>query len=218
MAYIQERQANTAELLSGAFRELAGVRRQLALYFLGFAALAVFAQVASSIGGLAVLLGFLGYFGAQYWLYQSMLAKSGMLQDAGWRVVEFFGMALVLIIPIAIGLNLFTVPGLILIGKWIMAPTFLVARRQHLIQSIGDSWRASDGSTLHLTIAVTAICAVWIIAFLPLAVIGGIGGFEVGGMVFWLWCHVLPVLLAGLSVSAYKLLSDETASLSEVFA
>ena len=79
MAYIPERQANTAELLSGAFRELAAVRRQLALYFIGFAALAVFAQVASGIGGLAALLGFLGYFGAQYWLYKSMLAKSGML-------------------------------------------------------------------------------------------------------------------------------------------
>ncbi|WP_271077628.1 hypothetical protein [Aurantiacibacter sp. MUD61] len=217
MAFLQEKRANVADLLGGTFRELGAIRRELAIYFVIFAALTLLPVNRIGLGLLFTLALFVGYFVGQYMLYQAMLRKAGMLHDSGWRIIEFGVMAVLLAIPISIGLNLFVIPGLILIGKWIMAPTFLVARRQNLIEAIGDSWRASDNNTVHLTLAATLVCTVWIIAFAVLAALADFTGAYFADDLVWLWMHVLPVLLAGLSMAAYKQLSDETAALYEVF-
>ncbi len=223
MSYLQEKRANVIDLLAGSFRELALVRKELAAYFVIFAAMLLLPTrwVGYSFSLASPLIIILGYFVAQYWLYQAMLRKAGMLQDGKWRLAEFFGMAIVLIIPISIGLNLFFIPGLILIAKWIMAPTYLVARKRNLIQAIGESWNASSENTLYLTIAVSVMCMIWGLSFGIIAAIVGLADMMdvvAGDDLFWVWIHVLPVLLAGLSVSAYRQLSDETASLTEVFA
>ncbi|MDE1466502.1 hypothetical protein [Aurantiacibacter sp. D1-12] len=223
MSFVQQKRANVFDLLAGAFRELSEIRKELAIYFVIFAALLLFPTRWIGLGSSLVssLVLFLGYFVAQYWLYQAMLRKAGMLQDGKWRIVEFFVMALVLIVPISIGLNLFVIPGLILIAKWIMAPTYLVAQKRNLIQAIGESWSASSENSVALTLAATVICVIWGLSFgLAAALIGLADVMDVvaGDDLFWLWVYFLPVLLAGLSMSAYRQLSDETASLTEVFA
>ncbi|MBH5322846.1 hypothetical protein [Aurantiacibacter sediminis] len=217
MAFIQEKQANVGELLGGAFRALGTIKRELAIYFLIFAALTLLPTNSLIPDFLFMLAVLAGYFVAQYMLYQAMLRKAGMMHDSGWRTVEFAVLAVLLSIPISIGLNFFVIPGLILIGKWIMAPTFLVARRQNLIEAIGDSWRASYNNTVHLTLAATLICTVWIIAFGVLTALAELAGIYFTDDLIWIWVHVLPVMLAGLSMAAYEKLSDETATLSEVF-
>lgn len=219
MSFSEKKQVNVIQLMGGAFSEFGAIGKEVAIYFVGFAAIMFLPIYTVEFGWIFMLLAFLLYFPAQYYLYRTMLAKAGMLKDDGWRVIEFFVMALVLIIPISIGFNIFWIPGLILVAKWLMAPTYLVAGERNLFEAIGDGWRASDGNTLNLTIAVVLMGVVWTIAAVPLVLFWTAANAGQSVMVsMLLWMHIAPVLLAGLSVSAYRQLSDDTAKLSEVFA
>ena len=79
--------------------------------------------------------------------------RSGVVVDPRFKGFSLFFMAMILIWPIMIGLNFLLVPGLLLAAKWVMAPAFLVSEERDLFQASGDSWRASSGNTLALTLA-----------------------------------------------------------------
>lgn len=219
MSFIQEKRVTTGELMGGAFRHLAGVRKELLIYFIVFSAVTFLPLYDFSFGWVFMILGGILYFVAQYLLYRAMLRNAGLAHDGGFRVLQFIVMAVVLSIPISIGFNLFWIPGLLLMAKWIMAPAFLVAQTHNPFKAMGQSWNASEFNTLHLTLASGLMCIIWFISFVALMLIWDLAGTtsdEISG--FFLWMHILPVLLGGLSVSAYQLLSDDTSSLTEVFA
>ena len=218
MGYVQERRADVGELLGGTFATLKRARRELAIYFGAFFAVGLLSETSSTLGGILALVAFVGYFLGQYWLYQAMLRDAGLLQDEGMRVFGLFIMALLLFIPVVIGLNALLVPGLVLIAKWVMAPSYLVARKRNVFEALGESWRASEGNMWQLALATFLLGVIWMIAFVILSAIGGALGGGSNGPFGWLAIHLLPVLLMGLSVSAYRRLGGDGAELREVFA
>ncbi|MGB3166659.1 MAG: hypothetical protein WBA68_07795 [Alteraurantiacibacter sp.] len=218
MSYVQAKRADVGELLGGTFAALKRARKELAIYFGAFFAIGLFAGTSSTLGGLLAIGAFIGYFVGQYWLYQAMLRYAGLLQDERMRVFGLFFMALLLVIPVLVGLNFLFVPGVILVAKWVMAPAYLVAKPRNLFEALGESWRASDGNTVALALTVFVLGLIWVLAFVVLAAIGEIFGGSDEGSFGWLAIHLLPVFLMGLSVTAYRRLVGDGAELREVFA
>ncbi|MEZ5694599.1 MAG: hypothetical protein R3D99_12375 [Altererythrobacter sp.] len=223
MSYIQTRRADVGQLLSGTFIELGQVKRELGLYFGGFALLGLLAEFAPKLvfvtGWLVWLGGIVAYWVGNYFLYQVMLRNSGALQHDGVRVFQFFFMAMLIGIAVLFGANFLVIPGVLLGAKWVMAPSYLVARDRNLLNAMGDAWSASDGNTMSLSAAFVILFLIWIAAFTLLngvgeAIQGGIGVSVLGSLGF----HILPILLMGLSVTAYKQLSEEADSYVDVFA
>jgi len=215
----QNRQASLRDLLGGTLRELRGAMRELALYVCAVTALSLL-PIADFAFGWVISLGVIaGYFVAQYWLYQVMLRRAGLLVDSGRRIASFAFMAAILIWPIAFGINVLVIGGIVLVARWIMAPAFLVARPINLFEAIGASWRASDGNTLALSLAFSAVFVIWLTAF---GLLGSLWNFDSWGAQtpppFWVLMNILPLLLMGLSVTAFRQLSDDGETLGEVFA
>lgn len=229
MAYVQTRQVSVGDLISGTFQELAAIKREVAIYFGAFFAYSVVSNFLGVIGGLLGLLAIPAYFIAQFWLYRAALGHSDLGPHSAGRIVAMFFMALLLGLGIYFGLSIFFIPGILLGAKWIMAPTFLVAEDGDLFSAIGASWRASSNNLLSLSLAYTAIWAVWAgLIFVIMAITGGIdtammtgmgisGGFSAVAAILGIVFHLLPVLLLGLSVTAYKALADSDESLIAVF-
>ena len=222
MAYIQTRQVTLGELLNGTFRNLSAIKRELAIYFAVVFAIGILQGFADVIDAIIGIAGFIGYFVGQYWLYQKMLVQTGSGTDDRFKVFSFFAIAALLIIPISIGLNFFVIPGLILCAKWVMAPSFLVSEPRNVFESIGDSWRASANNTLPLVLAVLILVFIWIAAIALLgalsALVSGIlplGGSQAG--FGWINFNIFPVLMLGLSITAYRSLADDDTSLAAVF-
>lgn len=200
---------------------LGGIKTEIAIYFAVFAGAGLVADFAESSRSLIAVASFFGYFFAQYLLYQAALRKFGLLQDDAKRVPAFFGMALFLGLPIIVGLNFFFIPGVILAAKWLMAPAVLVARDEGLFEAIGVSWRESDQNTVSLALAFAILFIMWLIFFAVIAAIDGMisPNFSDMGALGWISFHALPMLLLGLSVTAYRHLADEGEDrLAEVFA
>ncbi len=226
MAYIQDRRADVGELLSGTFTEIAGIKRELALYFGAFLIAGLAVDFVGALRGLTGTAAFFGYFAGQYYLYRAVLAKAGIIYDPSFKVFSLFFMAMFLSLPILFGLNFFFIPGILLAAKWVMAPTFLVAEEMNMFEAIGASWRASSGNTLALSVVFAVLTIIWFFIF-------GIGGNLLGGLgnaaaraaggsgapnaFGWLLVHTLPVLFMGLSVSAYRALSDSENDYVSVF-
>lgn len=223
-SFAQDKRASLGELIGGTFAELAAIRGELALYVLGFAAFDVLGSILPATEGFVSVLTFFGYFAAQHWLYERMLAKAGLLDAPGWRILQFIALAILLGFPIILGANIFVVPGIILAAKWIMAPTYLVATGRGVIEAASDSWRASDHNTANIALAFCLMFLLWV---LLVAVVGGVTGaivrfnsglVEPSEILSGLWIHGLPLLLMGLSMAAYRCLNHEGAQLAKVFA
>ncbi|MHA7818754.1 MAG: hypothetical protein ACX930_03790 [Erythrobacter sp.] len=225
MGYVQTRQVTTGQMITCSFEQLNEIKRELAIYFGAFFAAGLLVDLIEPLRGPVSIAATIGYFVGQYWLYRMALLKAGVIIDDRWKVFSFFGMALILAFPIMIGMNFLIIPGLLLAAKWVMAPAFLVAEKRDLFQAMGDSWRASENNLVSLTLAFTVLCVIWIGL---VVVVGGIsntfgsalsdlGGRDAANAFEWLGIHALPVLLMGLSLTAYRALADEDSSLVAVF-
>ena len=213
MAYVQTRQVTVGELISGSFEQLAAIKRELAIYFGAFFAAGLIADLIDPLQGPIGLASIIGYFVGQYWLYRVALRNAGVMIDDRWKVFALFGMAVILFFPIVIGLNLLIVPGLLLAAKWVMAPSFLVAEERDLFQAMGYSWRASENNLVSLTLAFFVLCMIWMFAAL---ILGGLAS-AFSSVMAGLGVHVLPVMLMGLSVAAYRALAEADKSIVAVF-
>ncbi|MEO0907797.1 MAG: hypothetical protein AAFY07_09745 [Pseudomonadota bacterium] len=226
MAFIQTKRAGMGELLTGTFAHLALIWREIAVYFGVFLVIGLISDALNSSPDLAPLTAIIGlaaipaYFAGQYWLYRAAFKRLGAQYDPRFKVFSMFVMAVILGLAISIGMNFLIVPGLILAAKWVMAPSFLVAQERSFFDAMGDAWHASSGNSWQLTGAFTVLCVIWSVAFSFLVTLIRIGdtvgparinAFE------WLTFHILPVLLLGLSVAAYRLLAEDDTSLVEVF-
>lgn len=228
MAYYQDRQTSVGELLNGTFRELLAIRRELAIYFAVFFVVGLLTDLVSPIRGVSAFAAFCGYFVGQYWLYREALTRAGITVDERFKVFSLFFMAVLLAFPISIGFNIFYLPGILLASKWIMAPTFLVAERDDLFKAMGNSWRASENNMWSIAGAFTVLTILWVFIFMVsialaagyeilLGTLGSFGTQLENSSVFWLGIHTFPVLLLGLSISAYRALGDDETSVAKVF-
>lgn len=217
MGYVQTKQVSVGDLLTGSFEVLVRIKRELAIYLGAFLVASIVADGSALLRGPIAIASTVGYFVGQYWLYRAALNKAGVMYDPRFKVFSFFAMALILIIPISIGLNFLIVPGLLLAAKWVMAPTFLVSEERNLFEAIGDSWRASENNTLSLTAAFFVLCVIWIGIVAITSALAGVIGFGIRQAVSVATFHVLPMLLLGLSVTSYRALGDGEADLAAVF-
>lgn len=223
MVYNEPRQANIGDFLGGAFLELGLIKREIGLYFAGFGFLGLLGYAAKSqtvgLGGLIGLAGFVAYWVAHYWLFQQLMKRHGIVEDDRFRVFQLFFMALLIGIAAGFATNFLVIPGVILMAKWIMAPAFLVARDRSLFQAMGDSWRASDGSTLQLSLAVFVILFGWLIAYGAVSgLAGALGRNSPLTVLTGLALHILPIVMMGLSVAVYRILTEPTSEVADVFA
>lgn len=222
MNYTQKPVISFDSLLTGTFAELSQIKREIGFYFLFFAGLGAVQWLVESyaigLRGFVSIFAFFAYFYAQYRLYQASLSSYGALPHDRVRVFSFLGMALLIGAGLAFASNFLVIPAIILGGKWIMAPTFLVARDRAVLSSIGDSWDASSGNTLALSLAYGLIFFGWLVLIglgdsLSDALNLPSGYNAVSGLIL----HILPILLMGMSVTAYRQLANPADTLANVF-
>lgn len=226
MAFIQQRRVETGQLISGTFHELGGSAKAVAIYFAVFLGLGILADLVAVTRPIIAVLATLIYFAAQYFLYRELLEKAGIVYDRRAKVFSFFIMAILLGIPLNLAFTLLVIPGILLAAKWIMAPTYLVAEELNLFEAIGASWRASSNNLVSLSLAFTVIGLIWLAIYFLMIGAGQLWIWAIGidsqardqlDGFGWVGMHALPVLLMGLSVSAYRSLSDNSDSLAAVF-
>ena len=226
MVYVQDRRAETGALISDTFKQLAMIPRPLAIYFGAFLVLGLAADFIPIMEAPISLLGFVVYFVGQYFLYRELLSANGLTFDPETKILGFFGMAFMLGAAIYFGLFFFLVPGILLGSKWIMAPTYYVAEEVNVFDAVGASWKASGNNLTALALAFTLLFLIFVVAT---SVAGGASAGAIDALtnmgsgsrgmasISWLAMHTLPVMLMGLSVSAYLVLCDREGSLASVF-
>ncbi len=234
MAYIQHKQVSTGELITGTFIELGRITFEIPLYLAAFLVIAVAANFVPSGVDWAWLPSMALYFWAQYYLYRMMLVRGGAVIDPRFKVFSLFLMAVLLTIPLYIGFAILVIPGAMLAAKYIMAPAFLVAEEITLMDALGESWRKSDTNFIAIFLAFMVMCIIWLaimVIWLAIKVLGvtiltnmevqlagtGMTTSEAGLELMWPFIHTLPLMLMGLSVTAYRALNHNESDLLAVF-
>lgn len=224
MSFVQPERVSAGELIGGAFGELADSRREVLIYLgvFGVAGLAgpTIADAVPLLGGLGGLALFVGYFFGQYLLYRTMLRRAGQgIADGRIRIFRFMAMAAVIGFVIAFASNLFVVPAILIAARWIVAPCYLVGTDRGVFAALGDSWSATDGNTLSISLAFSALFLIFVAMFMALGTANALLPDALGAsLVAGTGLHLLPLLLMGLSVTTYRRLNDEGHELSAVFA
>ncbi len=158
------------------------------------------------------------YFAGQYWLFRSLLKKRGMLRTQRIHFLSFFGLALLLILPIMFGLVMLIVPGLFLVARWIAAPACIVATGQGAFGAAGASREAVRGQTAKVMTAVVVLFLIMVAIMTAIASIDrALGSRADMELMNLLWGHLLPLLLLGLSVATYERLGSEDTTIEDVF-
>jgi hypothetical protein len=206
-------------LLSRSFANLWLIRWQVLIY-LGIFTVAAF--VVPLLGeGITSGGGFIAYLFGQYVLFQAVFKARKAMETPRLHFFSFILLALVLIIPIILGLVALLLPGLFLVARWIAAPAFVVARGRGVFEAATDSWNAVRGNTGKVAGAVVVMV---VIVSCISAVISAIGGaldwlnvVSTGRSLEAIEAHFLPLALLGLSTATYELLGPEDTTIEEVF-
>lgn len=205
-------------LLRRSFENLWLIRMQVLGYLGIFTILALVLPLINVRGGGGAIAV---YLIGQHWLYRSLLKARGLLENSRNHLIAFFGLALVLFLPIFFGLVALLLPGLFLVARWIAAPAFVVGRGEGPLEAARSSWRAVRGHTVK-------VAGVVVIMFLIVSALGALTGAidgQIGDLdayrqtkpVDLIELHFLPVLLLGLSTAIYELLGPQDTMIEEVF-
>lgn len=210
------REVGFGELMSRTFANLWLIWPQVLAYLAVFALLGLAMPLfGSERAGLA---DFLLYFAGQYWLFRTVLRKRGLLQTQRIHFFAFVGLALLLILPIAIGFALLIVPGLFLVARWIAAPAFIVAQGHGAFMAAGASEAAVRWQAGKLMKAVVVLFLILVAILMPAAGIDrALGGLADPDALDRLVGHVFPLMLLGLSVSTYELMGSKGTMIEDVF-
>jgi hypothetical protein len=224
MAFLDTGKLSLGELITASFAELAASRREVLAYLGVFLLADVLGSLApewlSSIEEIGSLVVFGGFFFAQYLLYRAMLRHAGHDGAKGRiHIFRFVVMAFVITIGIIFASYLFVIPAIMLAARWIAAPCYVVAADKGPISSLRESWSATRGNTLPLSLAFAALVLLFLVLLamfeaLESALEDGLGV----QLALTLSLHFLPLLLMGLSVATYRRLNQEGAELAAVFA
>ncbi len=205
-------------LMRRSFENLWLIRKEVLGYLAIFAVFAfVVPLISENIGGG----GIAGYLIGQYWLFESLLKRRGLVVSPKRHFFAFFGLAIILILPIILGLTLFVLPGLFLLARWIAAPAFVVALGRGSFAAAVDSWHAVRGHTGPIAGAVA-------IMFVAVSALGTVTSALEGSLSFvdayrrtkpldLIELQFLPLLLLGISTATYELLGPRDAMIEDVF-
>ncbi len=210
------REVGYGRLMQLTFANLRLIWRELLAYL----ALAIVLGLGSPLFGdkSAGFFDLLFYFAGQYWLFRSLLQKRGLLRTQRIHFLSFFGLALLLILPIFFGLAALLLPGLFLVARWIAAPAYIVARGDHAFAAASASSAAVRGQT-GAVMAALIVLGLILIAIMTVMVgvdraLGSPADIELMNRVSG---HFLPLLLLGLSVATYDLLASPDTTIEEIF-
>lgn len=223
MTFTEGKTISVGEALSGTFEVLATAKHEIGLYFLVFAGLGALQTGADRylelLTPIILLATFVLYFYAQNRLYQILLRRSGVPVPPGLRTFRLLGMALVIGIALSFASNFFLIPALILGAKFVMAPSFLVANTNSgIFSAMGESWSASDGSTLQLTLAFTIVFLIWAALIIAVGAFTDATDLAAGYNFFTAFTiYVLPILMMGLSVASFRRLNGGVGEIADVF-
>lgn len=207
------------ELMSRSFANLWAIRKEVGIY-LGIAAVLAFASLLLP-DGLAGLPGLLLYLAGQYWLFKALLGAKGLLGVQDNHFAAFFGLAVLLVIPIGFGMAAFVLPGLFLVARWITAPAFIVARGEGPIRSAGSSWQTVRGHTGKI---MGAAAIMFVLASFASGATEAadqlVGKALAGGSAkpfSLISAQFFPLLLLGLSTATYEMLGPQDSMIEDVF-
>ena len=148
-------------------------------------------------------------------LFGTMLGKG----DVSGRYLGFIGMAIVTFFGVGLATVLLIVPGLIVAARWLMAPCIYVDQQRGVFDALGESWNRTRGNTRPVIFAILLFVVVMVVIAL---VIGGlIGLFGSPAILAHLTDafigEVATVILIGMSITTYGLLSGQGEELASVF-
>jgi hypothetical protein len=129
------------------------------------------------IGALTALNGAVGYYGleytsvmqqvlkgvvgftvgvaAAYFLYEAVLARTGLRsRQSDDAFLPFIGLAVITTLAIMVGLIALVIPGLYLIARWSIAAPVLMIDGKGPIKAMQDSWERTKGSDFSILVAV----------------------------------------------------------------
>jgi hypothetical protein len=156
-----------------------------------------------------------------YLLLRAMLQGTGNLEiNAGQRFGGYFGLSILSGLGILLGFVVLIIPGLVLMVRWLPAYAILLAEGTTVTGALGESWRRTAGhfwpllaASLMVLLLAAASMAVYVsnefFSVLPTTVslVAGNLMLAATGMVF-----------TALGVATYRLSTDQSEGLSEVFA
>jgi hypothetical protein len=104
---------------------------------------------------LKAVVAFTAAVAATYFLYETVLARTGLRpRGADDAFLPFIGLSILSAVCIMLGLVALVLPGLYLIARWsIAAPTLLIDRKGP-IKAMQDSWERTKGSDFTILVAV----------------------------------------------------------------
>jgi hypothetical protein len=213
------READVPTLVSRSFENLWAIRLQVAVYLSGVAFFAFAMPLLGS--GITGGGGFALYLFGQYWLFQTLLKRRGLLETQAFHIVAFFALAAVLIIPILLGLAALLLPGLFLVARWIAAPAFVAGRGEGAFAAADSSYQTVRGHTAKIA-GIVVMMALITSAFGTLTagfdgLLAGVDAYRTAKPLDVIGVHLFPLMLLGLSVAVYELLGPRDTMIEEVF-
>lgn len=222
MSFLDRPQLSAGELITAAFGELANSGREILIYLAAFLGLEIAGALlpTSPVAGLVGLALLGAYFVGQYLLYRTILRRSGHVPpDGRIRIFRFIAIAIVIGLALLFASYLFLIPAIIVGGRWVTAPCYIVATDKGVFASLGESWSATSGNTLPMSLAFLAMVLIFGVALVVFgAIAAAIEGMLGVDLTFGFVGHFLSLLLMGLSIAAYRRLNDEGVELAAVFA
>lgn len=206
-------------LMTRSFENLSLIWREILAYIAAAAVLGFALRLAGE--NISGIIGFIAYFVGQYWLFHALLKRRGMLGTESKHFFAFVGLALVLAIPIMLGLAALVLPGLFLVARWIAAPAFIVARGEGVFAAIDNSSQSVRGNTVKLAEAVVVMFLIAsALSIITSGIESALSGFDFyrgARPIEMIESQLLPLLLLGLSTATYELLGSEDTTIEEVF-
>ncbi|MBC9034054.1 hypothetical protein IAG41_16825 [Sphingomonas sp. JC676] len=158
---------------------------------------------------------------AQFILTKSALDRLGVVQRISHGAgVGFIGLSILTNLGILVGLVLLVLPGIYLAMRWSPSVSVLIAEESGPIESMGESWRRTNGYVMPITIA-------YLFSLLPLLGIIGVGVAEglfpefagpIEALGLNLFVYAWLILSWYLSIAIYLAISRVPDDLEQVFA
>lgn len=221
MSYLDVRKVTVREVLGGSVAVAGQNWWMLAIYvafFLGSSIVINILPFRAPWNTLVASLLVVGWFVAHTLLFEALVrGQRVLLEHRSRRYFRFAGMFLVVVLAISIASNLLVIPAFILGGRWIAAPSYLVAGQSGTFSSLAESWRRSEGNTFVLGLSVFLLALLWLFALFIVGQIEGVLGWtsRLLGAQF-IFSGSLPFVC--MSVAVYGLLNGEKNQIVEVFA
>ena len=105
----------------------------------------------------SLIVGLASIFGS-YFLAVTMLRKDGLMAYQGPpRLLPFLGLGILTGIATVLGFLLFVIPGLILMARWSIAGSTLIAEGRPITDSMSESWEKTRGSELPIIVSIVLL-------------------------------------------------------------